>query len=66
MPDSPEIRVVTVPVLDMGVGQMLGYESDAALVEAVERDRVGQSPLAREAARFVESQVARAVLFGGR
>lgn len=53
-----------VPMLDTGIGRELGYESDAALMEASEAERATWPAEMREAVEKHEAAFMRRVMFG--
>lgn len=56
--------VVTVPVIDTGLGVSLGYESDRAFIEAEQAKWEKASPLVREARDRIAAAEERAFLLG--
>jgi hypothetical protein len=59
-----KLSVVTVPVLDTGIGRETGYEDDQALIAAAEAERAALSQPVRAALDEVDARLTRAFLFG--
>lgn len=59
-----EFRIVTVPMLDTGLGREAGYEDDAALVAAAQAERAALAPDVREIIEKVDAELDRAFLYG--
>lgn len=57
-----EFRVVTVPVLDTGIGRSLGYASDKEFMEATRPELDVLTPRQRRMLADVEERFARSVL----
>lgn len=65
---DPEIRVVTVPMHDTGIGREAGFENDAALIAHAQAERAkADALLTPEAAadfRAADAEIERLFLFG--
>lgn len=64
MGDDIEITVRTFPMLDTGIGQEAGYESDKAFIEAMDKKRAAMPPAVRAAMDKIDAELERKFLFG--
>lgn len=61
---EPHVRIVTVPMLDTGLGREAGYANDRELLEAGEAQRAALPAEVRELVDEVDARFERRVLFG--
>lgn len=54
--------VRTIPMLDTGIGQSMGYEDDKAFIAGVEAERATYPPVLREALEEYDRRLDRAIL----
>lgn len=59
-----EVKVISVPLADTGLGIEAGYANDAELMEAAIAERAAQPPEIRALMDQVDAEFERRVLFG--
>lgn len=64
MSDDPQITVVSMPMLDTGIGMEAGFRDDAHLREVAKAEREAMDPVSRELANRIDRDIEHAFLFG--
>jgi len=63
-PPAPTLHVVSLPVLDTGIGRGAGFRDDEHLVEVAEAERAVLSPEARALAEEIDRRLDDAIING--
>lgn len=58
------LKVVTVPMLDTGIGIEAGFKDDADLIRHARAERAAMDPLTREIVDKIDAEVDRRWLWG--